>query len=262
LEQVAFAIVNPSNEHGISSTVPVEVNGLEALEVSTFSQYGEGSFTLIPFSDELVILFGPSQADHPDIQAILQSITVDPAAEVVLPKIKPANPPEGMAAACIGKMEASAPDAPDANPLTGKLDCAQVTDEDALMWVLCNVQDSFLSRNTQPLFGYMEEPFLIGYWQSEGANRTREEALEEIINNYLAETPGGETFTLDRSQFPPLFGTPPENMFGPDDNPDAIVYSEGWGKEGQGAALLYFKQASDGRYVFYAMVIAPGHFDK
>jgi hypothetical protein len=108
----------------------------------------------------------------------------------------------------------------------------------------------------------MEEPFKIGYWQSEGATRTREEAINEIVGNYLAEVPGGETFTMGRSEFPPLFGQPPENMFGPDDNPDAIVYSEGWGKDGQGAALLYFKLNSDGKYVFYAMVIAQGHFDK
>jgi hypothetical protein len=128
------------------------------------------------------------------------------------------------------------------------------------MWVICNVKDSFISRNTQPLYGYMHDPFKIGYWQSEGVTLSQEEAF-----NQLASMPVDSpalTFTMDQSQFPPLSGLPPENMFGPDDKPDAIVYSEGWGEDGQGAALLYFKMEPEGSYRFYAMVIAQGHFDK
>ncbi|MBN2046100.1 MAG: hypothetical protein JW757_13845 [Anaerolineales bacterium] len=259
LEELAVAIVNSDEEHGITSTSPMKVNGEEALKVDTFSIFGEGQFYLFPLFEGMVVMFSPSDDEHPDIQAILQSMTIDLDADMVKPSIMPADPPEGMAAACIGKMNAGSPDE---NPLEGTLDCAGVTDADALRWVMCNVQDSFISRNTQPLLGYMADPFIIGYWQSEGAERSREDAFNEIVNTHMPVMGGGMSFTTDQSQFPPLFDMQAEMMFGPEDNPAAIVYSEGWGQAGQGAALLYFKERADGRYVFYAMVIAQGHFDK
>jgi hypothetical protein len=130
------------------------------------------------------------------------------------------------------------------------------------MWTVCNVRDSFVSRNTQPLTGYMADPFIIGYWQSEGATRSREEAFNEIIGTHLPQFLGGLFFTEEQSLFPPLLGMPPENMFGPDNAPAKIIYSEGWGQNQEGAALLYFRETDDGKYEFYAMVIAQGHFDK
>lgn len=271
LDELAYALVNPDQEHGIDALIPVEVDGKAGVQVDSWSIFGKGRFYLLPYVDGLYVLVAPypgSIADHPDIQAILNSFALSPESEVVLPNQRPAGPPKGMAVSCM-PLEASEPvDEPaagsesDAEVFTGPLECNSVTEDDALMWTVCNVRDSFISRNTQPLMGYMTDPFMIAYWQSEGASRSREEAFNEIVQTHLAETAGGEMFTTDRSQFPPLFGMLPENMFGPDDNPAAIVYSEGWGQNGEGAALLYFKQAPDGRYVFYAMVIAQGYFDK
>ena len=259
LEELAVAIVNPDAEHGITSTSVVKINGNDALEVNTFSIFGEGRFYLLHLSEGIVVLFSPSDVDHPDIQAIMQTMTINQDEAVVKPTIMPADPPAGMAAPCIGKMTSGGPDE---NPLSGNLDCNTVTDDDALMWVMCNVQASFISRNTQPLMGYMSDPFKIGYWQSEGIELSREDAFNQIINKLMPIMGGGMSFTTDESSFPPLFGMPPENMFGPEDNPAEVVYSEGWGKDGQGAALLYFKEGDNGRYVFYAIIIAQGHFDK
>ena len=268
LDELAYALVNPDQEHGIDALIPVEVDGKTGVQVNSWSTFGKGRFYLLPYVDGLYILVAPYPegiADHNDIQAILHSFALSPESEVVLPNQRPADPPAGMATSCMPSQdsaESAGGSGADAAAQINFQDCAAVTEEDALLWSVCNVRDIILSGNTQPLMGYMTDPFTIAYWQSEGAIRSREEAFNEIVQTHLSESAGGETFTTDRSQFPPLFGMPPENMLGPDDNPAAIVYSEGWGSNGEGAALLYFKEASDGRYLFYAIVIAQEHFDK
>lgn len=261
LDELAYALVNPDEEHGIDSLQPVEVDGKQGIQVNSWSTFGSGRFYLLPFIGDQVILFAPfpgEDADHPDIQAILHSLVLTPGDEVDLPRHMPADPPTGMAVSCmpVGSTQTQP------SEMITDLDCSTTTPEEGLKWTICNVRDSILSRNTQPLPGYMTDPFTIGYWQSEGVTRSRDEAFAEITGTHLSSTWGQESFTLDRADFPPLFGTPPEMMFGPDDQPDGILYSEGWGADGQGAALLYFKQVSDGSYKFYAIVIAPGHFDK
>ena len=70
------------------------------------------------------------------------------------------------------------------------------------------------------------------------------------------------TFTADRNAFPPLAGTPVEFMFGPEQPVDLVLYSEGWGLEGQGSALLYFMENGDGNLVWFAMVYSEAHFDQ
>jgi len=261
LEELAYKLVNPDNEHGITSTEWLEISGKTSLKVNTWGIFGEGSFFLLPYVNDFTVLFGPSDANHPDIQAILHSMALDPGASVEIPSILPANPPEGMSAPCMGQIQQGG-NSSAASPLSGTLDCNQITDADALMWLICNVQDSFRSRNTQPLLGYMGEPFKIGYWQSEGVDRTREEALREFENYLIPPDPSRMTFTLDESLFPPLFGMQPEQIFPPDANIVEVMYSEGWGQDGQGAAFLYFSENSSGGYYFYSILIAGQHFDK
>ena len=264
LEELAYAIVNPDQEHGISSTLPIEINGKQALQVNTYSVFGEGRFYLLPFINDLIILFAPGpaeSADHPDLQAILNSMTLDPAQSVQLPNIPPANPPEGMAAACMGQIQPTQSISP-ANSFAGTLDCSQVSDAEELKWIMCNVQDSFISRNTQPLLGYMGDIFRIGYWQSEGVEYTKDEAMVAIETSLIPNNPGGMAFTQDETFFPPLFGMKPEQIFPPDANIVEVVYSEGWGQEGLGGALLYFAEKPNGEYYFYGMIVAQQHFDK
>lgn len=148
-------------------------------------------------------------------------------------------------------------------PIEDELDCRTVTDEDALLWVACNIRDAIVSRNTQPLGSWMRDPFIIGYWQSEWTERTPEMAIEEIS---LYRLPGDTTlpmaFTTNRDQFPPLFGMPPDRMLGPEVNLALIIYSEGWEENGQGAALLFIAEDDAGEYYLYAILVDGGHFDK
>jgi hypothetical protein len=86
-------------------------------------------------------------------------------------------------------------------------------------------------------------------------------AADELDRYQLPADTSGITFTIDRSLFPPLFGMPPEEMFGPEIDVVLVVYSEGWGVEDAGAALLFFARNDAGMYEWYGMVVGPAHFD-
>jgi hypothetical protein len=40
------------------------------------------------------------------------------------------------------------------------------------------------------------------------------------------------------------------------------MYSEGWGPEGNGAALLYFIENAEGKIEWYGMIYSDAKFDK
>jgi hypothetical protein len=143
-----------------------------------------------------------------------------------------------------------------------QIECFTVTDGDG-MWVPCNVIDSIRSRNLAAAPSWMADPFIIGYWGSEGREDTPLDIIEELQFSRLPSDPSTPmTFILDREAFPPLAGMPVEVMFGPDDNVALVIYSEGWGLSGQGAALLYFAEDGEGELYWYAMVYSETHFDK
>lgn len=272
LEEMAFIFVNPDQDHGIEYTEYVEVQGRQVLRVDTWSKYGAGvgdsRFYLLPTNSDLVVVFAiyPGQiVDHPDIQGILQSFALSNEDSVNIPNHMPEDPPQGMAAPCIGLDAVESPSDSTGEVATsfqGTLDCAKVTEADELMYFVCNIQDSFRSGNTQPLGGYMRDTFRIGYWQSEGVELQVDQAMREIEQNHLPPNTGAMVFTTDEALFPPLFGMPVENMFGPEANIAEVIYSEGWGANSEGAALLYIAEDQNGDYYFYGMVIAQGHFDK
>lgn len=150
---------------------------------------------------------------------------------------------------------------PGPGPEQGRLDCGQFG-VDPLVSAACNIQDSFISRNTQPLLGYLTPEFGLGYWQSEWTTVSPEYALESFQNYLLPPDTSLLTFTIDRSQFPPLFGIPVDGMLGPDIELALVIYSEGWGEDGQGAALIFITGNEDSGYQFPAFLIAGTHFDK
>ncbi len=124
-------------------------------------------------------------------------------------------------------------------------------------YVACNVQDGLLSRNTSALIGLMSDPFIIGYWQSEGTMGSPAKMIDVLHNLYNYYDPNYTprlTFTADRSQFPTLEGVVLENMFGPEANIVLVVYSEGWGADGQSSSLLFFTQNEDGSHSWHGMV--------
>lgn len=142
------------------------------------------------------------------------------------------------------------------------LDCMG-TEEGTLQWVACNIRDGIVSRNLSALISWMEDPFALGYWQSEWTEVTPE-YVTNMLQQYMLPTNGSLpiTFTVDQEQFPPLFGMDPERMLAPEIDLAMVIYSEGWGEDGNGAALLFITQDEAGEFYWYGMIIAGGLFDK
>jgi hypothetical protein len=123
-------------------------------------------------------------------------------------------------------------------------------------YVSCNIQDGLLSRNTSALLGYMEDPFIIGYWLSEGVSESPEIQIRTIQGLYNFRDPDYTprlTFTTNRDQFPELDGRPLEGGFGPDVNVVEVIYSQGWG-EGDQEALIFISQDSAGNFKWHGML--------
>ncbi|MGD2026856.1 MAG: hypothetical protein PVI99_03490 [Anaerolineales bacterium] len=261
LETLANGFVNPDDEHGINSTHPVHISGREALQVEVWDEFENNRFYLIPVDSNLVLRIGPypdKAAEHPDVQAVLQSLAFSQDEEMIIPTHKPADPPDGMGAVCIGVPASEIPvtSEADAGPLQGSLNCQWVTENDPLMWTACNIQDSFRSGNTMTLPSYMRETFTLIHWHAEVFELTPDQAKNEIVNNLMPPNTGFMTFTTDETLFPSRPGNAPP--------PGTVeeIYSEGWGQDGQGAALLYIAQDSNGRYYFSGMMYSEQHFDK
>ena len=129
-------------------------------------------------------------------------------------------------------------------------------------WVACNLQDALRSRNTSAMLGSMEDPFIIGYWLSEGVLYTPQDFLNYLPELYNFNDPDYTprlTFTTDRSQFPDLPSRNLEGNFGPDVNVVEVIYSQGWGIEGDQEALIYLSEDSAGNFKWHGMLY--GKFD-
>jgi Tol biopolymer transport system component len=121
----------------------------------------------------------------------------------------------------------------------------------------CDLQQALLSRDIAGLTSLMADPFFIGYWLSEGFSLSAGEAAAELDQYRLPADTSSLTFTTDRAQFPPLMGTPLDSMFGPDVDVALVVYSEGWGQDGLGAAMLFVVKEADGTYLWNGILDAP-----
>jgi hypothetical protein len=256
LDEFVQNLVGPDNESGILSVEPIGVNGLDALFVTQQGSYGIGYFAVVPLQEDLYLLVSSGGENSDDFQGILHSIAFAPDASVVIPSFDPAAPPLGVDARCMGKAPAIG-----AADLTDVLQCDEVVQGSAEN-LACELQIALLARDMQNLPNFMADPFTIGYWGSEGGWASPEDMVRELDNARLPQDTGGLTFTTDRAMFPPLAGTPPEQMFGPDLNPVLLVYSEGWGPDGLGAGILYLVDDDSGAYYWSNLAYSHKHFDR
>jgi hypothetical protein len=257
--EVAIALGGDLSE--LVGTEAVTINGQAGTLVTSKNteNLSTGQYYLIKMDADLFLLFAaaPDGAlESADVQGILHSIALTQAVAVQIPGALPGPPPEGFYAACLKDLYSSS----DTTPLSNELACEGVFVDTALS-LACQVQDALMARDIDQLRSLMKDPFAIGYWQSEGVESSPDAASAELDRYRLPADASGLTFTTDRSQFPPLFGMPPENMFGPDANVELVVYSEGWGTDGFGAALLFISHTDGGSYDWHGMVVAPAHFD-
>jgi hypothetical protein len=246
----------PPGDSIVEAIDPVAINDLAAVIVSQRNTYSEavGKFAAVALQPDLYLVFGGAGAafDSADVQAILHSISFsDPQ----LPELMPANPPLGVEAPCLKGEDRIA-----AEPLSGTMICDSPESSDALTFA-CGIQQALLARDLDTLLSFMSDPFTIGYWGSEGGWGSPADMIREFDHRLPADT-ARLTFTVDRANFPPLSGTPAELMFGPDLNVALLVYSEGWGTDGQGAAILYVVVNESGALQLGNLVYSHQHFDR
>ncbi len=106
LETLAASEMYNDDLSEVTSIEPVKLNSLPAVLVTQQNkEFGStGQFYLVALSSEVVLLFAPAPAEaitNPDVQAILNSITMGEQTAVQLPDHVPGPPPDGLAAACI-----------------------------------------------------------------------------------------------------------------------------------------------------------------
>jgi hypothetical protein len=247
---------SPSSD--VVATEDLTVNGQPALLVTVHNTEFQTTSQTIVFAltDEVFLMLSPVPAEamqNPDIQGIIHSIALTPDVSVAVPNHVPGPPPEGMSAPCMGIAEPPA--------LPGS-DLCVANSADSAESLSLGLQEALMTNNTGSLvYDYMNDPFVIGYWGSEGALRSPQDMFGELANALLPHPASGLTFTTDRAAFPPLAGMPPEVMFGPDVDVATVIYSEGWGQDGLGAALLYIARDDCGMYYWYGMVFSREHFD-
>lgn len=95
------------------------------------------------------------------------------------------------------------------------------------------------------------DSFVIGFYLSEGLNLTPERAVEQLEANYLG--PGDVALREDVDSFGLLEG---RASFGP--SVIMVLYSTGWGEEGEDDAFLIFEEPEDGQFYWTAMLYVRG----
>jgi hypothetical protein len=261
--QVDFvnAVFSRDSETRLISTQDVIINGQPAMYVTTESTFGIGTFYLFTATDDLFLAFAAASElmDHPDVGGILNSISLSPEIPVRSPEYKPSPPPTSLAAPCVPGYEQAVIPTVEIPPGNTACGLSSFVELDPLVEA---VQQKLEDRNYGSLHydGYTPDLFHIGYWLSEGITLTPSDLHTQLANYLLPPNEDELTFTTDRNAFPPLAGMPPENMFGPNVKVALVVYSEGWGVDGQEAALLYFAQDQCGGYYWHGLV--SGNFDR
>lgn len=246
-------------------TEEIEINGQAGLLVNSESSLGFSQYYLFGISNELLLLvnyFPQDLTNHPDMQGVLESISISPENPVAIPSYTPGPPLPGLAATCIPEYaEPSDPPQP-LNFNEDQTTACGVHSFTSLEYLTDKVTSSLRNRDIGTLVynGYINEPFGIGYWLGEGVISTPLEVGTLLANQILPPESSALTFTNNRDEFPSLLGMDPESMFGPDYSVSEIIYSEGWGSDGQGAALLYFMQDSCDGYYWHGMVVASDSY--
>ncbi|UCG25948.1 MAG: hypothetical protein JSW55_08185 [Chloroflexota bacterium] len=120
--------------------------------------------------------------------------------------------------------------------------------------------EALANADLQTLEAMMNDSFVIGYWESGSQRLTPAEAVEQLQLNLLPD-PMTLRFTVDRDLFPDLGDVDPTKVYGYKVKVVDLVYSEGWGADGQGEAILTIGLTPEGQY-WPGMIYAPAGFEE
>ncbi len=258
MEEFVNELYANDSETNLIAADEITVNGQDALLVTTESTFGHGKFYLFQVSDEIFLIASPNQEAiaNSTVTGIVHSLALSPEVAMAWPYYLPDEPPIGLTAPCMG-IHAPVPD-PHA-PLPGCFaNSMNSADELALA-----LQTLFPVKNIGELvYKHMNDPMMIGYWGSEIVWRSPLELGSEFANDLLPEDTSRLTFTSDQRQFPVLEGINIDGMFGPDVIVSQIIYSQGWGPDSQGGALLYIAEDTCGKLYWHGLVYSAMNFER
>lgn len=116
---------------------------------------------------------------------------------------------------------------------------------------------ALIIRNADQLQALMGENFIIAQWRSEGMTYTADEAVTQLVNNYL-----GTNRPVAPSEFQGIPGFDPQSMVGPEATFAKAIMSRGWGADGKGEALLIIAQRSNGTFYWHSILVVPEGFSQ
>ena len=240
----------------VVSTEPQFINGQPSLQVTTESVHGLSRFHLFNVNDVFFLIFAPNPEamDHPDVQGILHSLVVGAAGQVSRPSFRPSDPPEGVAAPCLGiTPPAAAPPDP--------ADCVKngFTHPDELM--LGIRQAIRLRKFGNLVYDFMPDTLHLGMWPGETTALLPYQAGNELRFSLLPEDTTALTYTTDPAETPNLTDLVLAETLGSDRRISQVVYSQGWEPAGGGEALFVLAQDACGKHYWHALVYSPDSFD-
>jgi hypothetical protein len=121
---------------------------------------------------------------------------------------------------------------------------------------ISQLQYGLIERNKVILQSMMGDRFSLAAWRSEGIQITPDDAIQQILNNYV---PLGVQPVLDLNHpvIARLYPQYPISAAGEELIP---VYAAGWGQEGKDEAILFIARRADGSLYWQGVVTAAGGF--
>jgi uncharacterized protein YgiM (DUF1202 family) len=120
--------------------------------------------------------------------------------------------------------------------------------------------DDLNARDYESLKGWMDQSFLIAYWQSEGTSNTPEAAVEQLRGNLLnASSP---IIADPNKDLAALLGTDPVTIVGPEVIETSPLFTSGWGAEGKDEAILFAAKQPNGDLYWHGLLFAKDGFAK
>jgi len=111
---------------------------------------------------------------------------------------------------------------------------------------------ALIQRNAEQMQILMGDNFVIAYWQSEGTTYPADEAVTQLLTNYL-----GTDRVVVPSEFQGIPGFDPQSMVGADVKLANTVMLSGWGADGKGEALLLIAQRPNGTFYWHSVLVVP-----
>jgi hypothetical protein len=118
------------------------------------------------------------------------------------------------------------------------------------------LRQGLIERNKEALQSMMGDSFSLAAWRSEGTLITPDDAIQQILNNYV---PLGVEPMLDLNH-PVIARLYPQHPISDAGEELIPVYAAGWGLEGKDEAILFIARRLDGSLYWQGVLTAAGGF--